>query len=70
MQMGVRREFAFASVFPPSTSICLFTLGLSLAAAAVFSGNTEGASSGICCTDGAIVTLVYILLVERVRFYE
>ena len=55
-----RREFAFASVFPPSTSICLFTLGTSLTTAAIFSGKTEGVSSRICCTDGAIVHTGFI----------
>jgi hypothetical protein len=38
----------FASVLPPSTSICLLTFGASLVARASLSIETEGTSVGSC----------------------
>lgn len=57
--------YTLASVFPPSRSICLLTLGDSSGDFArtgtIFSGETVGVSSGSCWTDGAILVAASIV---------
>jgi hypothetical protein len=57
----------FASVFPPSTSICRLTFGVSLVERPSFSKETEGTSMGNSWTDGAIFDYSQVILEIRVK---